>query len=827
MSVRRHLKKILLMVMLFSLIGIVGFVYWLTYDLPGIDQIEQGMTFPSTRIFDRHGQLLYEISSPETGRQTNLNYDDIPQHCVNAFIAVEDANYWSHPGVDLNGILRALWINFQGGEVIAGGSTITQQSARLLLLDPIQQSERSLRRKLREMILALQLQSQYSKEDLLALYLNQVYFGHLAYGLEAAARSYFNKAAPQLSLAECALLAGMVQNPNLHDPLSHYENSKARQAITLDLMVKNQMIDAEQAQQAKQDDLQFGAVRFPIEAPHFVMMVWAWLEENYGERLYTEGLQVTTTLDLDWQRKAESIVQEEIRRMNEDPISGIPADADNAALVALNPISGEIMAMVGSPDYFNEEISGSLNAALAYRQPGSTLKPFTYALGMDPNREKPYTAATLFWDIRTPFVTQKLESYVPANYGLSEKGPVLLREALASSYNIPAVLALNELGVEPLLELLIRAGLHHLADLKEIDLSLTLGAYEVSLLELTTAYAVFPNGGQSIQSQFIQEIHSASGELLYQSRPDTRQESLIDKRVAYLITDILSDNQARQPSFGLVNALQIGRPAAAKTGTTTDTRDNWVVGYLPDLVVGVWVGNYDNRPMKGVSGITGAGPIWNRFMMTVSVGQAVKNFPRPVGIVEQSVCAISGLLADADCKRTLNEKFIEGTVPTEYDTFYQSFVIDKSTGKLATDATAPENRLEQVYLVLPQEAQQWARAHQIPRPPDSPPITQTSQEERLPRLLMPDPFTRFEITRLVPLESQRIRFLAAVPEETEGLDFILNGEMIEHRETGPWQVWWTLAEGRYDLSVVAKTSTGETIESEAIHFEVVPAQASR
>src|SRR5690606_29065601 len=366
-TLTRWQKIALILAVLVIAFGV--FIYfWLFADLPTIDRLQAGMALPSTRIYDRRGRLLYEIiADTETGgRNTAIPLDQIPRHCINAVISVEDANFYSHPGVDIAGITRALWINLQGGEILAGGSTITQQVARNLLLDPQQRAERSLRRKLREMILAIQLQNAYSKDEVLSLYLNQSYFGNLAYGIESAAQAYFGKNAPDLSLAECSLLAGLLQSPAVYDPLTNLESAKARQALVLDLMARDGHITAAQAEQAKNEELQFAASPFPIEAPHFVMAVIKQLERDYGEALYRDGLDVTTTVDLDWQRTAQEIMQRQLYLLNHPVNPGrVPAEAHNAALVAMDPHTGQVLTMLGSPDYFDESIDGAVNAALA------------------------------------------------------------------------------------------------------------------------------------------------------------------------------------------------------------------------------------------------------------------------------------------------------------------------------------------------------------------------------------------------------------------------------------------------------------------------------
>lgn len=799
---------------------------WLFVDLPPINQLDAGLTLPSTRIYDRQGRLLYEIlaNSQTGGRNTAITLQDIPDHCENAIISIEDANFYAHPGVDLVGVVRAAWINVQGGEVLAGGSTITQQVARNLLLTTDERNERSIRRKLREMILAVQLQNAYSKADVLALYLNQSYFGNLAYGIEAAARAYFGKSAVDLSLSECALLAGLVQSPAVYDPLTNLEAAQARQTIVLNLMAREGYINATQAEQAQADTLQFASVPFPIEAPHFVMAVIKQLERQYPDGLTRDGLDVITTVDLDWQRAAQSIVQQQLYALN-NPLDGraIPANANNAALLALDPHTGQVLVMLGSPNYFDEANNGAVNATLALRQPGSTLKPFTYAAAFDPNSPSPMTAATMILDVRTPFVTRRLESYVPSNYGFVEHGPVLIREALASSLNIPVVVALERIGIERMVTLAANAGLTTLATNTQVDLSITLGGGEVRLIDLVQAYSIFPNEGRRVEPTMILEVRQRNGELLYQWQPPAQGVQVIDPRVAWLINDILSDDNARIAGFGRVSVLNIGRPAAAKTGTTTDFRDNWIVGYTPNLVVGVWVGNADNTPMVNITGVSGAAPIWNIFMRQVLQGQPALNFTRPDGLVRLEVCALSGLLVTENCPRTRREWFIEGTQPTEPDNLYQAFRIDNRTGLIAEEMTPPENQVRRVFAVLPQEAREWASRNGYPPLPQyanaQTLITMPDTQAGL-RLLSPDPYTNFQISPLTPLETQRLRFSVGVPPETIRVTYRLNGDVIGTVEQAPWSLWWTLALGEHQLTAEAELRDGSRQTTAPIFFTV-------
>jgi 1A family penicillin-binding protein len=815
---RRRWQKALLVLLVLLLAGTAAAYEWIFAGLPDIKALQAGMALPSTRIYDRQGRLLYQIADPRTGINEIIALSDLPACMPQATIATEDANFYRHPGVDVQGVVRSLWINLKGGEVVAGGSTITQQVARNLLLDPEQRAQRTLRRKIRESILALDLTRHYSRNDILAIYLNQTYYGNLAYGVEAAARAYFGKSAADLSLAECAMLAGLPQAPARYDPLSSPEAAKERQRVVLDLMVKHGYLTPEQADQAYGEKLRYSGTPFPIEAPHFVAAVWTQLQRDYAQELRAGGLEVITTLDLDWQNVAQEAAQRHLDRLNNPPPGEPPHNAHNAALVAMDPYTGQILAMLGSPDYFDDRIDGAVNAALAPRQPGSALKPFTYAASFDPTQPDPWTPATMILDVGTPFVTRRLESYTPANYGLVEHGPVLIREALASSYNIPAVVALNHIGLDSLIRLTTRLGISTLTDSSRFDLSLTLGGGEVRLLELTAAYGALANGGYRVEPVYILEVRDKRGNALYKWKSPASGTPIVDPRVAFLITDILSDNEARIPSFGSASPLNIGRPAAAKTGTTTDFRDNWTLGYTPNLVVGVWVGNADNTPMVKVSGISGAGPIWHEFMRRVLVGQPELEFQVPAGLVRAEVCAASGLLPTPYCPKTRWEWFIEGTVPKEDDNLYQPFTLDQQTGLLANDDTPPQYREQRVYLVLPPEARDWAIREGIPQPPVGAQIV--GGQDVLARLLSPDPYTAFRLTPLLPEDQQRIRLTIAVPTNAEHVSYWLDGTFLATVDDKPFDYWWTLYPGDHDLYAVVALSDGSTATTDTVHFRV-------
>jgi penicillin-binding protein 1C len=818
---RRPAKKIAITLgVVCVLLGVFLYV-WIWRDLPSLTQLQSGMVLPSTRIYDRNGLLLYEISAPNSGRNTALSLEQIPAHCQNAVIATEDANYWNHVGVDITGILRAVWINLQGGEVIAGGSTITQQTARLLLLDPQGLTERTLQRKLKEMVLAVQLQQITSKQDLLALYLNQVYFGNLAYGIEAAANTYFQKSASELSLSECAFLAGIVQNAFLYDPLTNQAQAKNRQQVVLNLMAQNGYITQSEADSAFADVLQIASTPFPIEAPHFVMAVLKQLERQYPDELYGAGLEVITTVDLNWQKKAQEVVQAQLYYLNNPTSPDVnPANANNAAVIALDPYTGEVYTMLGSPDYFDANIDGAVNAVLANRQPGSALKPFVYALAMLPDSENPYTGATMLLDVETPFVTRKLESYTPGNFALVEHGPVSARTALASSYNIPAVIALEKVGVQNFIAFANNIGLTNLTKNTNLDLSLALGGGEVRLLDLAQAYSIFPNGGYRVQPQMILQVRNHNGDVLFEYQSPRLTQQVLDERVAYLITDILSDNNARLPAFGINSPLQVGRPAAAKTGTTTDYRDNWVMGYTPNLVIGVWVGNADNTPMRDITGVSGAGPIYNSFLRNVLLGTPETPFTRPDGFVDISVCVPSGLLPTESCDVTRVETFINGTQPTQFDNLYQTVSINRRNGQLADDSTPRIDIVQKTYLVLPQEARDWGIRNGILPPPDGANILLPDADAPL-RLLEPDPYTIFEVSPILPLSAQRLRLIVGTSPNTQSVAYWLNGKLLGTSTQAPWDVWWALEVGEHELMAIATLTDGTTLESPAIVFSVV------
>jgi membrane peptidoglycan carboxypeptidase len=837
-------RRRILFILLPSSLILLSFVIWnwLIIDLPSLDRLTEHLAVPSTKILARDGRLLYEIADPAGNHHTTIPLNAIPPALRQATIATEDASFYSNPGVDVVGILRAVWINLMGREVLAGGSTITQQVARNMLLDPQERAQRTLTRKLRESVLAWRLAQAYSKDQVLELYLNQTYYGHLAYGVEAAAQTYFGKSARDLDLAEAALIAGLPQAPANYDPLLYPDAAKTRQAVVLNLMVKQGYITEDDARLAKKETLQFASAAFPIEAPHFVFYVWNLLEQKYGPEVLHSGLTVTTTLDLDLTRAAQQITIRQLKQIAEDT-EGPAHNATDAALVALDPRTGQILAMLGSPDYFDAEISGAINLAVSPRQPGSAIKPITYAAAFSPElcpltpsplsptlgggeglgvRGCPWTPATMILDVRTAFVTKEGFSYVPENYDRAYHGPVSARAALAGSLNVPAVITLDHVGLPTMLGLAGRMGLTTLSDADRFGLALTLGGGEVRLIDLTAAYAVFANGGARVEPAAILQIRDAAGKVIERWQPRAGQ-SVLDERVASLITDILSDNNARGATFGFNSVLLIGRPAAVKTGTTTDYHDNWTMGYTPELVTGVWVGNANNSPMVNLTGVSGAGPIWHDFMRTALTGKPETPFTQPPGLVRAEVCVPSGRLPSPLCPRTRTELFLEGTVPTQPDNLYQTFRLDARTGQLADANTPLEFVVERIFLALPPEAQEWARQNGVPQPPISslPPDGRPNANSLL-KLTSPDPNTIYQISPRLPRVSQQIPLRVIAGQPLSAVTFILDDQALGTVSAEPFEWWWVLTPGAHTLMAEARLTSGETVRSEAVLFVVKP-----
>ncbi len=590
------------------LIGGTLLLWVSTLEIPDLSVFNERKILQSTKIYDRTGEiLLYDLH--QDVKRTVVPYENISRHIKNATVAIEDDTFFQHSGVHPFSILRAVLANIQGG-TLQGGSTITQQ----VIKNSVLTQERTITRKVKEWVLALKLERVLSKDEILNYYLNESPYGGTMYGVEEASRAFFGKSASDLTLAEAAYLASLPQAPTYLSPYGlHKDALDARKNLTLKRMKENDFITDAEYVEAKDAVVEFRSqVASGIRAPHFVFYVRDYLARTYGEESLTErGLTVVTTLDAELQDKAESVVHEWALK-NEKAF-----DAENAAIVALDPQSGDILAMVGSRDYFDDTIDGKYNVALADRQPGSAFKPFVYATAFAAG----YTPETVVFDLRTQFSTACAPSYLttdgncyaPTNYDNFFRGPISFRNALAQSINIPAVKVLYLVGVDNALKTARDLGITTLANKGRYGLTLVLGGGEVKLLEMVGAYGVFAHEGKKVDIQSILSIKDNTGTILEESRPSPQR--VLDRQVTLQISDILSDNTARTPAFGANSPLFFpGKDVAVKTGTTNDYRDAWIVGYTPSLVVGAWAGNNDNRPMaKKVAGFIVA-PMWHEFM---------------------------------------------------------------------------------------------------------------------------------------------------------------------------------------------------------------------
>lgn len=667
----------------------------MAFGLPSPDKVIRREGF-STKILDRNGKPLYDIFDNE--RRTPIVISDMPLYLKQATIAIEDKNFYTHSGFDILGTLRGLSRVITRGYA-QGGSTLTQQLVKNVLLT----SERSALRKIKEFILAVQIERKYTKDEILQMYLNEAPYGGTAWGVESASETYFGKNAKDLNLVESAILAGFPQLPSKYSPYSSTPQAYVdRTTNVLRRMREDGYItkDQEEAALAEVSDFKFQSKGSSFKAPHFVQYVQKILEERYGASVIEQGgLKVTTTLDLELQEKAEDIVFDEISKVENQRIT-------NGAAVVLNSETGEILSMVGSKRFDDPNYDGQVNVTVALRQPGSSFKPFTYVTAL----KEGYTASTILIDVETTFPGgEGLPDYKPVNYDGKYRGPVQLRFSLGNSFNIPAVKLISMVGIKDVLETAYDMGITSLPPTKEtlarVGLSLTLGGGEVRLLDLTGAYSAFFNGGTKAEPIAILKVEDNDGKVLEEIKPK-RGKKVISPEEAFIISNILSDNEARKEIFGTNSLLNIpGRQIAVKTGTTNDKRDNWTVGGNKERAVGVWVGNNDNSPMLNVaSGISGASPIWRRMLLESLEGTDPVNFEAPNGIVTVEVDSMSGKLAH-DGFPSRSEFFIKGSEPVE-DDIHVNLKVCKSDGKLATPSDISGGNYEnKEYFIIKDEWQ--------------------------------------------------------------------------------------------------------------------------
>jgi penicillin-binding protein 1C len=622
---------------------------------------EERTAIPGTVVLDAHGVVLARDAME--GTRIPVALDQVAPSVVWATVSAEDRRFWQHPGIDPIAVARAV---LRGG---SGASTITQQLARRLYLADDTGSLAA--RKAREALVALQLEAQRSKAQILALYLNDVYYGRGAYGIEAAARAYFGTSARDLDLAHAAYLAGLPQRPSAYDPEIDDGPARARQAYVLARMAEDGWITRAQADAAARRSVALLPAATPRIAPHFVAQALAELTRLRPDLSGRRGLVIETTLDAGLQSEADRLARLHLARLGDRNVT-------NAAVVAIEPGSGRVLAMVGSATDGDPSHGGEVDMTTALRQPGSALKPLLYAAAF----ERGFTPATPLLDVPTTFRTER-GPYTPLNYDRAFHGIVPLRTALASSLNVPAVRTLETLGVDAMLEISHRFGLATLSTPEAYGLALTLGGGEVRLLDLTSAYAALGASGELATPYAVARVRDVQGRILYERAPSAARRVLAPEH-SYLLADILSDPDARILGFGETSPFDLPFPAAAKSGTTTGYRDDWTLGFTPEIAVGVWVGNADGSPMQGVSGVDGAGPIWRDVMSAAAFGRRMTWPSRPAGIVETTVCAPTGLLPGPDCLAPMRELFVSGTQPTVAETFY----VRQPDGRVAVDPPA-------------------------------------------------------------------------------------------------------------------------------------------
>jgi penicillin-binding protein 1C len=729
-----------LIIVLFSIVGLglimaaVGIYeyYSIAASLPSVSDLQQHASqFETTHILDRNGDILYEINDPSAGRRTYIPLDRMSPYLIAATLSTEDKDFYSHGGFDPLAIGRAFWQNITSGETVSGASTITQQLARAVLFTPEERGQRTYFRKVREAILSAEIERRYSKDKILELYLNEIYYGNLAYGVEAAAETYFGETASMLNLAEASFLAGLPQAPSVYDvytnrdvTLMRYQNvimgmlalSIERSCIFVSNAPDPVCVDGPTAAAAIQEiqNRTFSPPTAAMRYPHWVQYIRTLLEERFDpQTIYRSGFTVYTTLDPELEDAAQQTVATQVSALAEKHVT-------DGALVAIRPSTGEILAMVGSPDFYNDVNAGQINMAVSpTRQPGSSIKPFTYLAAF----EKGWTPATLIWDVPSEFPPSGLPDdpnppYVPNNFDHKFHGPLTVRVALANSYNVPAVKALQFIGVyddpntpqkDGLVGMAERMGITSLTR-PDYGLSLTLGGGEVSLIEMTGGYAVIANGGVKIPPVAISKIVDFQGNLVYQYQPPAGDQ-VISAEHAFLMSSILSDNSARTPVFGSNSIVNLPFQVAVKTGTSNDSKDNWTLGFTPDLAVGVWVGNADDSAMENTTGLTGAGPIWAEFM-TFAINRLTGGNPtafvRPGGIEENTICTISGTQPSQWCPSQREEYFAVGQPPlsSEHD-LWKLVLLDTWTNLESSPECADYSNQQMTINVTDEVARNW------------------------------------------------------------------------------------------------------------------------
>lgn len=716
----------------------------------------------SLKILDRNGLLLREVLSDEGGRCRWVTLRDISPYLVQATIAAEDRLFFFHRGVNPASTLRALWQNLNRRRVISGASTISQQLVR-----DLEPRRRNIFSKLREVWLAVRLENTVSKEEILTQYLNRIFYANQAYGAEAASRLYFAKPAAHLSLAEAAFLAAIPRAPLRLNPYRSFSAVRDQQKKILREMVGLGYVSREECQRALCEEIRIVPAGERFRAPHFCDLV---LFRMTGPRMGS----VRTTLDYRLQEKIEALARGTMAFLSQRGIS-------NCAVVVVENASGDILSLLGSNNFFDWQKQGQVNGATALRQPGSTLKPFIYALAL----ERGMTAATRIEDSPAQWASLP-GGYSPQNYDRRFHGPISLRQALACSYNVPAVAVLDAIGSDGLYLRLKSLGFESLKEAPSYyGVGLGLGNGEVTLLELVRAYAVLARQGLDLPLRSVIEAATPDG-VRIAPRDPAEEQRIFPSRIAFLVTDILADRDARTPAFGYQNPLSFPFPCAAKTGTTKDFRDNWTIGYTPRFTVGVWAGNFNGRPMHNVSGITGCGPLFRDVMLLLHQDGEWPDFPEPEGLCRVRVCSLTGMIPNSGCPGTIEEIFIKGTEPRN---------------------TCP--------------------GHAFARPEQTVfPTERGSRSPVLPRILSPRDGDIFRLDPVLRAEHQQIKLKIALPDgmPVERVEWWVNGKKIG--EAGnPYSLFWKMAPGSCTIQGRVVCS-GEVVDTPPVRITILGAGAS-
>lgn len=756
------IKIYIFIVLAFLLVNVIIInVIYFNIDISEKD-LEYSIIQP-VNIYDRNGVLLRRINSSENGITKIVKLNEINENLVNAFIVTEDKNFKKHKGIDFIALLRALIQNIKNFRIVSGASTITQQTVRNIFY-----YNRSFKNKIIEIMLAHKLEKIVSKKIIIEQYLNRIPFGNNQYGIYSASIYYLGKEPGVLSIAESAFIASIPQSPAYNDPFRYRKNTEKRKNFILKKMMKEKMITDEQYELALNEKINLTRAKMAFKAPHFCQKV---ISDLKRKNMFKGIKDIYTTLDYQMYIKVKDIIKSRINSLK-------LLNVNNSAVVILENKTGNVLVMIGSKDFFNTEIDGQFNAVYGLRQPGSTMKSFTYTIALDNG----FTASSLLKDIESRFPAAK-GSFIPKNYDRKFHGPVTLRQSLACSYNVSSVYLLNKIGVGVLYNKLKELGCSSLNNEPEFyGLGLTLGNGCMTLMELTRAYTVFPLLGKISKDMMIKKLRYANGTVKYLKKSE-KNENIFSEQASYITAEILSDNDSRIPSFGDDSFLNLPFKAGVKTGTSKNYRDNWTVGFNRDITVGVWVGNSDNSPMYSISGIAGAGPVWHDIMIMLYKKGYTGWMKRPENIIEQDVCAVSGMRPGEFCGCTREELFMYGNRNSEVCFFH----------------------VNEEEIQYPPEFKHWAMDNGIY---NDRVIVQTrnsssvrdasSSQKTFPEIIFPKNNSKFVIDPDIKMETQAIRMRLILPDGYEEIKWFVNGyEEINGKDKS--QLMWNLEKGKYEV----------------------------